>query len=432
MKKYVIILIICISQILFAKDKVMLIDVDSGIGPAIADFIDRTINEADEQNMEAIIIRLDTPGGLLESTRDIVSSILESEIPVIVYVGPSGARAGSAGVFITLAANVAVMAPGTNIGSAHPVGIGGNSADSTDTMTEKITNDAAAFVRSIAQKRNRNEQWAEDAVRRSVSITENEALDENVIDFIAENIDSILVQAEGLFVETESGSEILKIKDAEIIVRKMNWREEFLTIISDPNITYIFILLAMYGIMFEFYSPGSIYPGVIGGISAIFAAYSLQMLPVDYVGLAFMAIAIVLFVLEAFVSSYGMLTISGIVSFLMGSIMLIESPIEMFEIDWSLIVFGTILTAGFFVGLSYLGLKAQYNKKTSGKEAMLGEIGVCISKINKISGGEVKVHGEIWKAICYSSSESIEINQKIEVVKLDGMTLIVKEYFNNN
>jgi len=424
MKSLLLILIFTFGIEIYAADEVMLIKVNSGIGPAIAEFVGRAVDEADKNEMEALVIELNTPGGLLESTRDIVSSILEAPLPVLVYVGPSGARAGSAGVFITMSANIAAMAPGTNIGAAHPVGMGGESGDSTDTMTEKVTNDAAAFARSIAQKRNRNEEWAEDAVRYSYSITENEALNLNVIDIIAENIDSLLAKSEDFLVETSSGSEILKLKDTKIILREMNWREEFLTIISDPNVAYIFILLAMYGVMFEFYSPGSIYPGVIGGISGIFAAYSLQMLPVNYVGLAFMGFAIILFVLEAFVSSYGMLTVGGIVSFTMGSIMLIESPVEAFELDWTTIVTGIILTGGFFLGLSIMGIKAQYGKKASGKDAMVGEIGISITEISKISGGKVKVYGEIWRA---ESEEIIEKDNKIEVIDVEGMTVKVKK-----
>ena len=419
MKKFLILILVILPSFLDAS-QFATITIDGGIGPAVHTYIKRAIEDCEDDNYDGLIIKLNTPGGLLESTRDIVSEILESEVPIIVYVSPSGSRAGSAGVFITLSANIAVMAPGTNMGSAHPVGMGGEMSDSASVMSEKVTNDAAAFVRTIAQKRGRNEEWAEKAVRESISDTENECYEQGVIDLIAPSIDSLMKGIDGFPVETSSGEIILNTQDYEIVELDMDWKEEFLMVISDPNVAYIFIMLAIYGIFFELYSPGSIFPGVIGGISAILAAYSLQMLPVNYIGIAFMLLAIILFVVEVFVSSYGLLTIGGVVSFVLGSIMLIDSPVEAMEISTSMIITGTVITAGFFVLITILGLKAQFNKKASGSSTMIGVEGTCVS-IDKL---QVKVLGEIWKA---ESDDNLELGDNIRVVDLDGMTLKVEK-----
>ncbi len=399
-----------------------MITVDGGIGPGTAAYIASGIEYANGEGAEALIIQLDTPGGLLESTRNIVTSLLESPIPIIVYVAPGGARAGSAGVFITLAANIAAMAPGTNIGAAHPVGIGGESDSSA--MFDKVTNDAAAFVRSIAQKRNKDEEWAEDAVRQSVSATENEALELNVIDFIAPNVDSLLRAADGMFVETTTGDKILRTAGAEVEVHGMNWREELLSILSDPNIAYIFILLTIYGIMFELYNPGSIFPGVVGGISAFIAAYSLQMLPVNLAGLGLILLSVILFLIEIKVVSYGLLSIGGIISFLLGSIMLIDSPFEFVSISMEIIITATALTTLFFLLIITLGLRAQRKKKVSGTDGIAGEIGVAISNIGSGGKGRVKVHGEIWTAV---SGDEISDGDEVEIISASGLTLSVKK-----
>ena len=403
-----------------AKD-VLVIDVDEGIGPATASYIENSVKQAEDENAEALIIRLNTPGGLLEATRDIVSSLLEADVPVVVYVSPGGGRAGSAGVFITMAANIAAMAPGTNIGSAHPVGIGGQ-ADTSSVMFDKVTNDAAAFVRSIAQKRGRNQDWAERAVRESISASENEALEAGAIDVISPNLDSLLVQIDGMTVETAAGEVTLQTADSRIIKREKNWRETLLGILADPNFAYIFMMLAIYGILFELYNPGAIFPGVIGGISAVLAAYSLQMLPVNYAGLALILLAIILFIVEIKVTSYGMLTIGGIISLLIGSIMLIDSPFQFMDISLSIIITATVVTAAFFIFIIGLGLRAQMRKKFGGSEGLVGETGKAASDITPDSPGRARVHGEFWKA---ESDHEIKKDEEIVVDEVKNFVIKV-------
>ncbi len=403
-----------------SKADVIRISVDGAISPASASYIKEGIKEAEKSKADALLIELNTPGGLLESTRDIVQYIFSSRIPVIVYVAPGGARAGSAGVFITLAANIAAMAPGTNIGAAHPVGLGGES-DSSKVMYDKVTNDAAAFIRSIAQKRKRNQDWAENAVRNSISATENEAFEQNAIDFIAPNAQKLLMMVDGMKIETAKSTVTLKTAGKKIIDKEMNWKEILLSIISDPNVAYIFVLLAMYGILFELYNPGSIFPGVIGGISAILAAYSLQILPVNYSGLLLILLAVVLFIIEIKVVSYGLLTIGGIVAFILGSTMLIESPVEVLNISISLIIIGSIATTLFFLVVISLGIKAQYRKTDSGAEGMIGKTGIAITAISKGQKGKIKAFGEIWTAVSDS-----EINPGDEVIIEEAKSLTIK------
>jgi membrane-bound serine protease (ClpP class) len=364
---------------------------------------------------------------LLESTRSIVKSILSAEIPVVVFVYPSGARAGSAGVFITLSAHIAVMAPGTNIGAAHPVGIGGM-GDTSKVMEQKITNDAAAFVRTIAEKRNRNVKWAERAVRESISSTETEALKDSVIDLIAKDLKDLLDKIDGRKVKINSEEKILRTKDAKVKFVEMNWREKLLALISDPNIAYILLLLGIYGILFELYNPGAIFPGVIGAICLILAFYSLQALPINYAGLALIVLGIILLLLEIKIVSHGLLTIGGAISLLLGSIMLINSPFELMQISLTVIITAVALTVLFFLFAIGMALKAQRRKPTTGKEALVGERGIALTKFKPASNGwatgQVRVHGEIWKAI---SQDAINPNEEIVVRGVEGLTLKVEK-----
>lgn len=425
-KIFILILAYLLAQnISVSENRVFVINVKAGIGPGISDYIQSSLKYAEEQNAEAFIIELNTPGGLLETTRDIVHTILDAKVPVVVYVHPSGARAGSAGAFITLAAHIAVMTPGTNIGAAHPVGIGGQSDSSA--MFDKVTNDAAAFMRTIAQKRGRNVDWAERAVRESISATEQEALNEGVIDLICPNIDSLLKAIDGWEVETYDGIKKINLKNAKVERVEKNWKQELLTFLSDPNIAYIFLMLAIYGILFELYNPGSIFPGVIGVISAVIAGYSLQMLPVNIAGLALIILAIIMFILEIKIQSYGLLTIGGIVSFLVGSIMLIDSPFEFLDISLSIIITGTILTALFFLLVIGLGIKAQTKRRATGVDALIGQEGIAITDISPGNPGKVRVSGEIWKAV---SNFSIKENEPIIVKKVEGLKLVVEPLTN--
>ena len=405
----------------YGAEKVLLIRVDGTINPATAEYIINSISKAQAQHASALVIEMDTPGGLLESTRKIVQGILGSSVPVIVYIAPSGARAGSAGVFITLSANIAAMAPGTNIGAAHPVG--GGAEDTSSVMSEKVTNDAAAFVRAITQKRHRNVVWAEDAVRHSISNSETEALKQNVIDLISPNLDSLLKQIDGRTVETSGGSVTLKTANAQVEFAPMNWREKFLGTISDPNITYILMMIGIFGIMFELFNPGAILPGVVGAISLILAFYSFQTLPINYAGLALILLAIILFIAEIKIVSHGLLAIGGIISLFLGSVMLISSPFEVASISLSIIITTVIVAAAFFLGIIGLGLRAQQRKTTTGVEGMIGEEGSVIAEITPGKVGQVHVHGEIWKAL---SDEALNVGDKVEVESFSNWVLKVK------
>lgn len=404
------------------KPIVTYISIDGGISPAVASYIISSLEKSQELNAEAMLMQLNTPGGLLESTRDIVAAFLNSKIPIIVYVAPGGSRAGSAGVFITLASHVAVMAPGTNIGAAHPVGIDGSSDSSA--MTSKIVNDTKAFIRTIAEKRNRNIAWAEQTVESSISSTETEALAEGAIDLIASTIDSLLLKADGLVVETAAGTTVIRTRGATLTPIEKTWRDHVLMALSDPNIAYLLIIIGIYGLIFEFKSPGSIVPGVIGGISLLLAAYSLKMLPINMIGLAFIILAIALFVMEIFIQSYGMLSVGGVLCLFFGSILLIDSPFEFMRISMSLIIMVTLVTAGFVAILVYFGIKAQYRKKDGGATVVIGMNGTARTDFTKGMGGKVHVYGEIWQA---RSEDDIKEGDKIIVTDIKGLTLIVKK-----
>ncbi len=395
--------------------------VDGTINPASSAFIKSGIRKAADANAVCLIIHLNTPGGLLKSTRVIVSDILESPVPVVVYVSPSGAHAGSAGVFITMAAHVAAMAPSTNIGAAHPVSSQGT-MDST--MNDKTTNDAAAFIRAIAEKRKRNLEWAEEAVRKSVSITETEALSNKVIDLVARNEKELIEQINGRQVEMTAGNATLQTLNAKVERIEMSFLEKILDLISDPNIAYIFMMLGMYGVLFELYSPGAIAPGVIGVICLILAFYSLHTLPLNYAGLALIVFSIILFILEIKITSGGLLGIGGVVSLVLGSIMLLktDSALEFIRISWSVILSTAILTALFFLFLVRSVVKGQRLKPATGMEGIVGEMGHALVRIDP--NGTVQVHGEIWKA--ESVSGNIDAGQKIRVTGIRNLLLYVE------
>ena len=405
-----------------AVKKVFVISVDATINPSTAEYISSGIKKASEENAECLIIKLNTPGGLLKSTRVIVTDILDSAIPVVVFVHPGGSQAASAGVFITLAGHIAAMAPGTNIGAAHPVTMQG---EQDSIMNEKATNDAAAFIRTISEKRERNVQWAEDAVRKSLSITESEALRANVIDLIAVSVEDLLEKIDGKEITLTSGKKVLETKDAAITETGMSFRQKILNLVSDPNIAYIFLMLGIYGILFELYSPGAIFPGVIGGISLIIAFYSLHTLPVNYAGLALIIFAIILFLAEIKIISHGLLTIGGIISLVLGSIMLIdmESTLEVFRISWHVILVFVILTAAFFIFAIGFAIKAQTRKPVTGIEGMAGEIGEAITDLSP--EGQISVHGEIWNAECQDGP--VIKGTKVEVIQVSNLKLMVRK-----
>ncbi|MCH7516905.1 MAG: nodulation protein NfeD [Bacteroidetes bacterium] len=420
--RYIVPLILLLAITCFPQGKVIVINADMAIHPPGADYINSGIEKAIEENAECLIIKLNTPGGLLKSTRVIVTQFLQSEIPIIVYVSPSGSQAASAGVFITMAAHIAAMAPGTNIGAAHPVTLQGTQ-DSV--MMEKATNDAAAFIRTISEKRKRNIEWGEDAVRKSLSITETEALELNVIDIIAKDINDLLEQIDGREVETSKGIKTLHTKNAEVIILEMTFAQKLLSILSNPNIAYILLMIGIYGLFFELYNPGALFPGIIGGICLILAFYSMHTLPVNYAGLALIFLSIILFLLEIKIVSHGALSIGGVISLFLGSMMLIdtESILEAMEISMELIIFIVVLTSAFFIFAITLGIKAQRKKPTTGIEGLIGEIGKTVTKLSP--SGEITVHGEFWKAECLEGE--IEEGADVEVVVVQNLKLKVKK-----
>ena len=405
-----------------AAQKVISISIDGTINPASADFIHNSIHNAANEKAEALILHLNTPGGLLQSTRMIVSDILESPIPIIVYVSPGGAHAGSAGVFIVLAAHIAAMAPGTNIGAAHPVVLQGQ-MDSV--MNEKATNDAAAFIRSIAEKRHRNIEWAERAVRRSYSYSETEALRDSVIDLIANNDIHLLQKIDGKTIELTAGEKKLFLKEPVVALYKMSVWEKLLNVLSDPTIAYILLMIGMYGIMFELFSPGAILPGIAGVIALILAFYSMQTLPVNYAGLALIIFGVILFLLEIKIVSHGLLAIGGTVSLFLGSVMLIKpgSSMEFSSISRAVIYSVTVLSALFFLFVLGAGLRAQRRKVVTGAEAMTGATGEVIEMLDP--NGIVKLNGEIWAA--ESVSGTIAKGEKVKVRERKSLKLFVEK-----
>ncbi|MCX8057205.1 MAG: nodulation protein NfeD [Ignavibacteria bacterium] len=420
--KNILILTFLVQVSIAQPSKVFVLKIDDPITPPISEYIHDGIEAAIESNAECVVIKLNTPGGLLKSTRVIVSEILEAKIPVVVYVTPSGAQAASAGVFITLSGHIAAMTPGTNIGAAHPV-----SLEKTDTvMIEKATNDAAAFIRTISEKRNRNVKWAEDAVRKSLSITETEALKLKVIDLIASDLTDLLKKIDSMKVIGNFGEKILSTKNAQVIEFEMSIGQKLLRLISDPNIAYILLMIGLYGLLFELYNPGSIFPGVIGIISLILAFYALHTLPVNLAGIALIIVAIILFVLETQIVSHGLLTIGGLISFILGSLMLIktESALEVFKVSYQVIIVLAILTFLFFSFAIGLGLKAQKRRTTTGLEGMIGEIGETITDLNP--EGQIRVHGEIWNAVSIDN-QKINEGTKVEVIDYENLKLKVKK-----
>lgn len=404
-----------------AGQLVVSIKIDGPINPVTADFIKEGIEHARYKNATCLLIHLNTPGGLLQSTREIVTSLLESPVPVIVYVSPEGAHAGSAGVFITMAAHIAAMAEATNIGAAHPVSMQG-SMDSI--MSEKVTNDAAAFIRSIAAKRNRNLDWAEDAVRKSIAISAAEAILKHVVDLIAFSDKDLLNQVDGRQIKLSTGTVTLHTKNAPIEVFGMTALDKFFNIISDPNIAYLMLMLGFFGVLFELFNPGAILPGIVGVIALVLAFYSMRTLPVNYAGLALIIFGVLLLLLEIKIVSHGMLAIGGIASLLLGSMMLIKasSPLEVAGISKLLIVFTTAIISVLFLAVIGAGLKAQKRKAVTGIEAMIGLKGIALNNLEP--DGRIKVQGEIWNAS--SVSGYIAKGGAVKINAIKKFTLFVE------
>ncbi|MFQ5511704.1 MAG: nodulation protein NfeD [Candidatus Krumholzibacteriia bacterium] len=402
-----------------ARPRVVVGSIEGAIGPVTDGYVHRVLASATPLDPQCVIFTLDTPGGLDVSMRAIIKNILASRVPVVVYVHPGGARAASAGAIISLAAHAVAMSPGTNIGAAHPVAIGQGKMD--EEMAAKITNDAAAFARGLADERGRDVEWAEKIVRESISSTAEEALALGVIDIIADDVDDLLAQLDGREFSVGDRKIVLATAAAEVVTMTSSLRERILARISDPNIAYLLMLLGIFGIFFELQNPGAIVPGVIGAISILLAFYALQLLPVNYAGVALILLAVVLFVLEIKIPSAGMLTVGGVVSMLIGSLMFIDSPLPFMRVSLSVIIPAVIFTAAFFLFAVGLGLKAQRRKVATGNAGMKGEIGRARTDIG--DSGTVFVHGEHWNAF---SDEPIPRGASVEIISVAGLRVKVK------
>jgi len=398
------------------QKEIYILKINDAISPGVADFIKTGIKKANDDAAACLIIELDTPGGLAESMRTIIKAILASRIPIVVYVSPGGARAASAGVMITMAADIAAMAPGTNIGAAHPVGAGGKEIEKT--MSEKVVNDMVAHAKSVAEQRGRNAEWVEKAIRESVSVTETEALEKNIIDLIAKDTDDLIKQINGREIKDKGRLDLAR---AAKKVLQETFRTKVLKTISDPNIAYILLMIGLAGLYFELSHPGAIFPGVIGGICIILAFFALQALPINYAGVLLILLAIVFFIMEMKITSYGLLSVAGIVSLLLGSLMLFEASSPEFRLSWSVLLPTMLLVSGFFVVVAGLVFRAQVSTPKTGASGLVGEIGIVKRAIRP--DGKVFVHGELWNA---TAKEPISEGTKVNVVKVDNLVLEVE------
>lgn len=406
-----------------AGSTINVLTVKGAINPVLVDYIGDGIEQAEDDGAIALIIQMDTPGGLDTAMRDIVQDIVNSRVPVIVYVSPSGARAASAGVFITMAAHVAVMAPNTAIGAAHPVSIGSEGeATMSETMEEKVVNDAAAYIRSIAEAHGRNMEWAEKAVRESVSATDKEALELNVIDMIAPDLNTLVAQLNNRQVTLLDGREVtLQTRDAVINHVKMNWTEGLLYAIADPNIAYLLLSLAMLGIMVEIFNPGLIFPGVVGGISLLLAFFSLGVLPVNYAGVLLIVLAFALFVGEVLTTTFGLFTMGGVTALVIGSLILFKGAAPVFQIDPWLIATVTIMITGLFAIVINRSINAHRKQAKTGWEELISK--TALVRVALDTEGTVFYKGELWAAV--SDTGRIEPGEEVIINRIDGLTLYV-------
>lgn len=396
------------------------VDIEGVISPVTVRIVSTALDRAREARSAALVIRLDTPGGLERSMRSVVQQILNSDVPVVVYVGPTGARAASAGVFITMAAHVAAMAPATNLGAAHPVAAGGGSIDKES--MKKIENDAAAFARTIALARGRNAEWAEKAVRESVSATEREAVTLKIVDLVAESIPDLLGKIDGRTVKTSRGDVALRTKGAAIDPIEIGLRDRILNVITDPNVAYILMTLGVLGLFFELANPGVILPGVIGGISLILAFFAFQSLPINYAGLLLILFGVILLVAEIKVVSHGILSIGGAVSMVLGSLMLYDAPAGMnLRVSWAVIIPMVGLTVGLFAIALAAGVRALARRPVTGAEGLIGLTGLVREPLTP--EGLVLVQGELWRAVADGAVP--QAGEPVRVVAIDGLKLKV-------
>jgi membrane-bound serine protease (ClpP class) len=410
-------LFLALTPAFAASRQVNVIRVESVISSSAADYIVSAIKQAEKDKVAALVIELDTPGGLDTSMRVIIKEMLAAERPIVVYVAPSGARAASAGAFITLAAHIAAMAPGTSIGAAAPVAMGGQM---DKTMEKKVTNDAAAYIRTIAEKRGRPIDLAEEWVRKATAKTETEALKAKLIDFVSPKLEDLLQAMDGRVVTTAAGKVKIETKDATVARGEMNIREKVLKIIADPTVAYLLLLLGLAGLYFEFSTPGAVLPGVLGGISLILALYAFQQLPINYAGVLLILLAILMFIAEIKVVSHGVLTLGGLAAMILGSVMLIDSPLPDMRIPLTTIILTALTVAAFFMFIVGAGVRALWSKTTTGREGLVGEVGVVRSPL--APRGQIFLRGELWNA---ESEVPVEPGDSVRVTKIDGLTLRV-------
>jgi len=403
-----------------AAAPVATIQIDGVISPVTVRLVEAALTRAQSEGAGVLVIQLDTPGGLERSMRVICQRLLNAEIPVIVYVAPTGGRAASAGVFITMAAHVAAMAPATNIGAAHPVALGGGVDKES---MKKIENDAAAFARTIAVERGRNAEWAEKAVRQSVSITEREAVKLKVVDLVADSLPDLLDKIDGRVVKTAKGPVTLQTRGAVVKAIEVGFRDRVLNVITDPNVAYILMMLGMLGLFFELSNPGVILPGVIGGISLILAFFAMQSLPINYAGLLLILFGIVLLIAEIKVVSHGVLAVGGIVALALGSLMLFDAPEIGFRVSWWVILPTVGATAGMFLVAVAAGLRALSASSPVGGSAMVGHTGVARGALSP--EGQVLVQGELWRAVARGAP--VAEGARVRVVDANGLTLTVEK-----
>ncbi|MBS3818609.1 nodulation protein NfeD [bacterium] len=422
MKKRFWIFLILFLFPLSLYSSILQITVHAPIHPVTSEYIRDAIQKAEQQNASLLILKINTPGGLDTSMRAVIEQILDSQTPVAAYVSPSGSRCASAGFFIAMACDIFVMAPGTNTGAAHPVGVSLTGQSMDETMEKKVTHDAASYIKTLAQKRERNTELAEKAVRQSLSYTEEEALEGNLINLVASDVQEIIDHFDGQEIQRFGGEkQLLKLKGETITSYPMSFRQKFLLTISNPNLAYILFMLGLLGLYFEFANPGAIFPGVIGGISLLLAIFSFQILPINYVGLLLILLSVGLFVLEIKIQSYGILSIGGIIALVLGSIMLIDAPIPQLEPSLKFIIPIALGLSLIFIFLIVLAIRSQTRKISTGKEGLVGKIGTAQTDLNP--EGKVFVHGEIWKA---QASEPIPKGNKVKVLEvMEGLKIKV-------
>lgn len=399
--------------------------VDSTVNPVVAEYVTRELTQANVTNARAFLLQIDTPGGLDTAMRDIIRQILGSEIPVIVHVYPSGGRAASAGALILLSADFAAMASGTNAGAAHPItigGMGGEEKKGDSVMSEKVVHDAAAYARSIARQRGHNEEWAERIVRESISTPAHEALQLKVIDVVADDLESLLQQLDGRTYMRRGEVRTLQTKGVEVHFIEMSLRQKILDVVGNPTVAYMLLMLGLLGIFFEISQPGVVLPGAIGAIALLLAFFGLQMLPVNFAGVLLILLALVLFILEVKIVSYGMLSIGGIISMTMGSLMLIDTDVPYLQISRAVMAATVAVSSAFFITVLFFVARTQRRQFFSGREGMVGERGTAVTAID--GEGRVFVHGEYWNAF---AGEPIAAGEKVEVVRLaDNLRLEVR------